>query len=121
MHYELADPRTWPDSTIVVRGGVNALEELRDALQASGGISVISRPGVPFEKLAASVRNNQVRRTTVRAVLDAGGQLVPTFGSDEPPDHCDLFGLTAEKLDSILSASEPNPVPKDERWRGAPR
>lgn len=121
MTYDLDDPQTWPDATIVVRGGVNTLEELRDALQASGGISVVSRPEVPFEKLAASVRNNQVRRTTVKAVLRAGGRLVPTYGEDEPPNHCDLFGLTAEKLDSILSTSEPNPVPKDERWRGAPR
>jgi len=71
--------------------------------------------------LAASVRNNQLRRTTVKVVLEAGGRLVPTYDDEGPPNHCDLFGLTAEKLDSILSASEPNPVPKEERWRGAPR
>jgi hypothetical protein len=34
--YDLDDPQTWPDATIVVRGGVNTLEELRDALQSVG-------------------------------------------------------------------------------------
>lgn len=121
MTYHLDDPTTWPDTTLVVRGGVNTLEELRDALQRFGGISVVSRPGVRFEDLAASVRNNKVRRTTVIAVLSAGGWLIPTHGEGEPPNHCNLFGLTAESLDHILSSPEPNPVQKDERWRGAPR
>lgn len=121
MPYDLNDPKTWPDATVVVRGGINELEELRDALLASGGISVISRPDVPFEELAASVRNNRLRRTTVKAVLGAGGALSPTFGDDEPPNHCDLFGLTAEQLNSILAPSELNPVPKEQPWRGSPR
>jgi hypothetical protein len=82
---------------------------------------VVSRPGARFEELAASVRNNKVRRTTVEAILGAGGWLVPTNAEGEPPNHCNLFGLTPEMLDHILGPSEPNPVPKDERWEGAPR
>lgn len=121
MALDINDPTTWPDATIVVRGGVNKLEELQAAVQVGGGISVVSRPNLSFATLAASVRNNQVRRTTVRSVLAAGGTLVPTFEPDEPPNHCNLFGLTAEALDSILGPAEPNPVPIDRRWRGPKR
>ena len=115
------DPRTWPDATIVVRGGVNTLEELETAFRLGGAISVVSRPNLGFAALSASIRNNQVRRTTVSLVLAAGGRLVPTFGPNEPPNHCDLFGLTAVQLDTILEKAEPNPAPKLDRWRGAGR
>ena len=120
MGYDIGDPRTWPGATVVVRGGVNTLEEITGALLRSGGFSVVSRPGVAFEELAASVRNNRVRRTTVRLVLGAGGWLVPTHEPDEPPNHCNLLGLTAEELDSILWAPQFNPVPREKRWRGTP-
>lgn len=116
---EINDPRTWPDATIVIRGGVNTLEELGTAVLLGGAISVVPRPNLSFEVLAASVRNNQVRRTTVGRVLAAGGTLVPTPGPNESPNHCNLYGLTAEQLDTILSRAEPNPVPKEDRWRGA--
>lgn len=96
------------------------MDEIRGALQRSGGFSVISSPDVAFDELAASVRNNQLRRTTVKHVLDAGGWLIPTDGPGEPPHHCNLLGLTAEALDSILSKPEVNPVPKELRWRGTP-
>ena len=56
------------------------LEEIKHAVQRSGGFWVVSRPGMAFEGLAASVRNNRVRRTTVGIVLAAGGLLVPTEG-----------------------------------------
>lgn len=120
MPTDSGDPRSWPDATIIVRGGVNLLEEIRSALQLSGGISVVSRPDVTFEALAASVRNNRLRRTTVGQVRDAGGRLVSTDEPEEPPNHCNLFGLTADELDAILSEPEVNPVPKALRWRGTP-
>jgi hypothetical protein len=120
MPIDSGDPRSWPDTTVVVRGGVNLLEEIRSALQRSGGFSVVSRPNVTFEELAASVRNNRLRRTTVGHVRDAGGRLVPTDEPEEPPNHCNLFGLTADELDAILSEPEVNPVPQELRWRGTP-
>ncbi len=120
MAYDVSDPGTWPDATVVVRGGVNTLEEMRNAIQRSGGFSVVSRPGVAFEELAASVRNNRIRRTTFGMVRAAGGWLGPTDEPDEPPCHCNLYGLTAEQLDSILSEPQLNPVPKEKRWRGTP-
>ena len=120
MAYDVSDPRPWPEATVVVRGGVNTLEEITGALLRSGGFSVVSRPGVAFEELVASVRNNRVRRTTFGMVLAAGGWLVSTDEPDEPPNHCNLFGLTAERLDSILWAPQLNPVPREKRWRGTP-
>jgi len=103
---------------IVVRGGQGKLEELRDSLRQGGAFSVISRPGAEVDVLAASVRNNQIRTTTLRAVVAAGERLVPTFGAHEPPNHCDLIGLTAEQLDSILGEAVLNPIPQERRWRG---
>ncbi len=44
MPIDSGDPGSWPDTTVVVRGGVNRLEEIRSALQRSGGFSVVSRP-----------------------------------------------------------------------------
>jgi len=70
--------------------------------------------GVPFSELVRSCRNNQVRRTTVGAILNAGGSLRPSPG---PPHHHDLYGLTPQQFDAILSVAEPNPGPKSDRWK----
>lgn len=118
MAYDPNDPRTWPDATIVVRGGTRDVEHLANVMTRDGSWSVVSEPNTPFEVLARSVRNGTVRRTSVRRVLAAGGRLVPTRGPDAPPFHCDLSGLTAGAFDAILGAAEPNPVPAKDRWRG---
>jgi hypothetical protein len=108
------NPTTWPGDTIVVRcGGVHGVGELAERLSHDGSWSVFTGPGIPFLELARSCRNNQVRRTTIQAVLAAGGSLRPSSG---PPHHHDLFGLTPQQLDAILSVPEPNPVPKPDRW-----
>jgi hypothetical protein len=87
--------------------------ELADRLSRDESWSVFTGAGVSFQDLARSCRNNQIRRTTVQAVLAAGGSLRPSPG---PPHHHDLFGLTPEQFDAILSVPEPNPVPKPDRW-----
>ena len=115
------DPHTWPGATLVVRGGRRDVEHLTRVMARDGTWSVMSQPGVTFEGFAASVRNGIVRRTSVRAVHDAGGTLVPSRTGDAPPYHCDLSGLTAAALDAILEPEEPNPVPASSRWRGNPR
>ena len=102
--------------TVVIRGGAGGVDALRDALRRDGTWSVISQPGLGFETLAASVRNNQLRTTTVRAILAVGGTLVPDLSGDGPPYHCELSGLTPEQLDSILKPAERNPVPLTKRW-----
>lgn len=67
---------TWPPDTIVVRcGSIQGDRELAERLSRDGSWSVFTGPGVPFTELARSCRNNQVRRTTVEAILAAGGSL----------------------------------------------
>jgi hypothetical protein len=108
------DPTTWLAATIVVRcGSVQGTRELAERLSRDGSWSVFTAPGVTLQQLAHSCRNNQIRRTTVQAVLAAGGSLRPSSG---PPYHHDLFGLTPEQFDAILSVPERNPVPKSDRW-----
>ena len=109
------DPETWPADTIVVRcGSAQGVQELADRLSRDGVWSVFTGPGVPLAELVRSCRNNQVRRTTVGAVLKAGGSLRPSSG---PPHHHDLYGLTPQQFDAILGVPEPNPVPKPDRWQ----
>lgn len=115
MTIDIYDPATWPNATIIVRGGVGGVADLRKTVASDGCWSVRSRPGVGFRSLAGAVPNNQVRRTTVEAALALGATLVPTDDPDDPPYHCDLSGLTPEQFDSILGAPESNPVPRDER------
>lgn len=115
MAFDPTNPITWPADTIVVRcGSVQGFSELAERLSRDGAWSVFTGHGVQFLELARSCRNNQIRRTTVGAVLAAGGSVLPSSG---PPHHHDLYGLTPQQFDAILSLPEPNPVPKAERWK----
>ena len=114
MSVDSRDPATWPADTVVVRcGSAQGVHELTERLSRDGSWSVFTGAGVEFLELARSCRNNQVRRTTVGAILNAGGSLRPSAG---PPHHHDLYGLTPQQFDAILGPSEPNPVPKSDRW-----
>jgi hypothetical protein len=109
------DPATWPADTVVLRcGSAQGIQELTERLSRYGSWSVFTGPGVPLFELARSCRNNQVRRTTVGAILRAGGRLRPSPG---PPHHHDLSGLTPQEFDAILGVPEPNPVPRPDRWK----
>lgn len=116
MADDLSRPDPWPPTTVVIRGGVGGADALRDTLRRDGSWSVISQPGLRFEVLASSVRNNQIRRTTAGAVMELGGSLIADRSGDAPPYHCHLSGLTPEQLDSILEPPERNPVPVHRRW-----
>ena len=114
MPVDPRDPTTWPPDTIVVRcGSAQGVHELAERLSRDGSWSVFTGAGVPFSELVRSCRNNQVRRTTVGAILKAGGSLRPSSG---PPHHHDLYGLTPQEFDAILGLPEPNPIPKQDRW-----
>lgn len=98
---------------IVRCGSAQGVRDFTERLSRDGAWSVFTGPGVPLLELARSCRNNQIRRTTVEAILDAGGTLRRSPG---PPFHHDLYGLTPQQFDAILSGPEPNPVPKPGRW-----
>jgi hypothetical protein len=75
------DPATWPADTIVVRcGSAQGVQELADRLSRDGVWLVYTGLGIPFAELARSCRNNQVRRTTVGAILK------PAARCDARPD-----------------------------------
>lgn len=115
MPVDPRDPTSWPPDTIVVRcGSAQGVHELAERLSRDGSWSVFTGAGVPFSELVRSCRNNQVRRTTVGTILSAGGSLRPSPG---PPHHHDLYGLTPQQFDAILSVAEPNPVPRLDRWK----
>ena len=115
MSVDARDPTTWPADTIVVRcGGAQGVPELAERLSRDGSWSVFTGAGIALSELARSCRNNQIRRTTVEAILKAGGSLRPSPG---PPHHHDLSGLTPQQFDAILSLPEPNPVPTPDRWK----
>jgi len=114
MSLDPNEPATWPADTVVVRcGSAQGIQELTERLSRDGSWSVFTGPGVPLFELARSCRNNQVRRTTVAAILRVGGRLLQSPG---PPHHHDLSGLTPQEFDAILSVPEPNPVPRPDRW-----
>ncbi len=113
-----ADPDKWPAATIVVRGGRRDVGHLANVMTRDGSWSVVSEPGLSFRVLCASVRHGTLHETTLGQVREAGGSLVPPYGSGAPPYHCDLVGLTAPAFDAILSPEERNPIPAAERWRG---
>jgi hypothetical protein len=114
MAIDPVGPRTWPPSTVVIRcGGIQGIAGLAERLARDGSWSVFTGPGIDSVELARSCPNNRVRRTTVEAVLAAGGMLRPSAG---PPHHHDLSGLTPEKFDAILGEPEFNPVAIEHRW-----
>ncbi len=116
MSVDGADPDVWPAGTLIVRGGIGGVDELRETVRRDGSWSVRARPFVPFRFLAGSVRNNWVRRTTVGQARAMGVRLIPTDLPGYPPYHCELLGLTPEDFDSILGPPERNPVPQSDRW-----
>jgi hypothetical protein len=115
--FDPADARTWPSDTVVLRGGLGGVHELRETVQRDGSWSVRCRPFVPLRFLAGSVRNGHIRWAALGVVLALGGTVVPTDQEGDPPYHCELAGLTPEQFDSILGWPEPNPVAAGDRWR----
>lgn len=111
---DLADPQTWPDDTVILRGGVGDASDLASRADAlGGGWSVQAQPGLDVIALAGFVPNNRVRRTTLGQVRKFGEYLVNTPG---PGYHRSLRGMHAIMFDRILGEPELNPVAPTERW-----
>jgi hypothetical protein len=112
--FEATDPETWPDETLILRGGVGDAGDLARKLDvAEGGWSAQADPLVHSTDLAKYIPNNRFRRTTLGELRAAGGYLAITPG---PGYHRSVRGLTPEAFDSILDEPELNPVLPDERW-----
>ncbi len=59
------------------------------------------------EELALIIPHGQVGVTTVRAVRQAGGDVIRTSGRS--PNHATLTGLSPEKISDLLTPTMPNP------------
>jgi len=95
-----------------VRGGRN---QPADILRGTGthpsgvtGVSVECALGVPVVELAVAIPHGQIGVTTVRAVRQAGGDVVRTTGRS--PYHATLTGLTPEQISELLTPTIPNPA-----------
>ena len=103
-----------PDEAIVVRGGRNSPENIRQGtgVHPSGvtGISVESAVEVAVEELSVSIPHGQIGITTVGEVRKAGGDVIRTAGRS--PYHATLTGLTPEQVSHLLTPTMPNPARK---------
>jgi len=112
-----------PDDALVVRGGQNTTEAIRNGsgvtVDASGnvhGVSVQSAPGATVAELADRqvVPHNQIGVTTVGDVRGAGGNVVPDPRPGNP-NHANLGGITPDKASELLTPTVPNPNPRPRR------
>ena len=112
--FDAADPQTWPDETVVLRGGIGDAWDLARKIDTDGGgWSVQAHPASEVVALARFVPNNRIRRTTLGRVREVGGYLVNATG---PGYHRSLRGLSPIMFDRILGEPELNPVSPSERW-----
>ena len=103
-----------PDDALVVRGGQNRPEDLQRRLgtHPSGvtGWSVESAAGAPLEQLASAIPHGRIGVTTVGAVRQAGGDVIPTTG--QSIHHATLTGLTPDEASRLLTPTIANPTKK---------
>ena len=72
------------------------------------GVSVEYAVGLPVAELATTIPYGQIRVTTVRAIRQAGGDVLRTTGRS--PYHATLTGLTPEQVSGLLTPTIPNPA-----------
>jgi len=111
------------DDALVVRGGAsspgggNSVEGIASATgtHPSGphGFSAESANGATLCNLCANIPNAQVGVTTVGEIRAAGGNVVPTSGKS--PNHATVTGINPETANKLLTPTQPNPVPRDQR------
>ena len=104
-----------PDNALVVRGGLNPVELLKtgsgvtvDSEGALHGVSVNSAAGKIVAELSRGLLNSKICVTTVGAVRSAGGSVEPK-PTLYNPDHCEINGLSAEVIHTLLMPPEDNP------------
>jgi len=114
------------NSDVVVRGGAdipgggNSVEGLAAGTSThtdSGltGFSAEASPGATLCELCTNIPNNQVGVTTAGDIRALGGEVTPTTGRS--PNHVTVTGLPPEDANKLLTPTQPNPVPKDQRTK----
>jgi len=72
------------------------------------GVSVECAVGLPVAELAITIPHGHIGVTTVRAIRQAGGDVLRTTGRS--PYHATLTGLTPEQVRGLLTPTIPNPA-----------
>jgi len=103
------------DDASVVRGGTCRAEQFTNGSGVTTGsdgklnkVSVSSGNGLSIEELSAGDPHGKVGVTTVGAIRDLGGDVVPSPSATNPY-HCTLFGITAEQAESLFTPVIINP------------
>jgi RHS repeat-associated protein len=104
-----------PNDALVCRGGTCTAERFEKgsgvSLDAEGrlqSVSVQSRPGATFEELTQAIPHPQVGVSTVGAVREAGGNVVPSARRGNP-HHATLQGITPKQAERLFTPTRPNP------------
>jgi hypothetical protein len=112
-----------PDDALVVRGGQNLPENFAKGSgvtvgegQLLQGVSVNSAPGLTVKALAEGrtdtgypgILNTQLGVTTVGAIRDVGGNVVPS-PTRANPNHATLSGVTPEAASLLFLPTVLNP------------
>jgi hypothetical protein len=112
-----------PDDALVVRGGQNLPENFAKgsgvtvgADKLVHGVSVNSAPGLTISKLAEGrsqtgypgILNTQLGVTTVGAIRQLGGTVVPS-PTRTNPHHATFSGLTLEEASRLFRPTVLNP------------
>jgi hypothetical protein len=104
-----------PDEALVVRGGVNDAERIRNGsgvwVDSEGNVhdvSVNSAADRSEEELAAGIPNKQIGVTTAGEIREAGGTIEPD-PLEGNPYHCLVGSLPAETLSGLLTPTVRNP------------
>lgn len=112
MQEGLAIAEPIPDEALAVRGGRNLPADIvrGTGTHPSGvtGVSVECAVGVSVAERAAAIPHGQIGVTTVRAIRQAGGDVIRTTGRS--PYHATLTGLTPEQVSGLLTPTIPNPT-----------
>ena len=103
------------DDAIAARGGLNNPENFTngsgvttDANGLLNGVSVNSANGASLGDLSQGIPNGQVGSTTVGAIRDAGGDVVPA-PTDANPNHAIMSGIDANTASGLFQPTVPNP------------
>ena len=112
-----------PDDALVVRGGQNLPENFVKGSGVTVGpdgtlqeISVNSAPDLTAQELTAAlpetgypgILNNQIGVTTVRAIRESGGTIVPS-PTRTNPHHANVSGLSPEQASRLFLPTILNP------------
>jgi hypothetical protein len=104
-----------PDRAPVCRGGLCTADRFANGsgvtIDSAGklqGVSVNSAEGKTVEELCATFPNPKVGVTTVGAIRQAGGDVIPAPTANNP-DHCTLCDITPEQAEGLFTPIIPNP------------